>query len=297
MPADFDRAIAFVLAHGSDVERYALVERCALLERADGYQYNVTPLSEVERQLLEGQRADGGWAPFWASDRSSLDATCYRVAQAEIAALLLLLPFKSALEFLRSRQRQDGSWEEDESVRDLAPHWAKPGDLAARLYLTANCGWWLISARNHGHGDYKDEAARAGAYLERRQAEDGSLPSFLQTHWLAAALWIRLNREKRAISEQAIRALDSLATQLNDETPAGALGWMLTTLAGLGVQPENPAIVKALALLNEQQRPDGGWTSEDGPERDTWVTLQALLALNRWEMGAPDGLSDPKDMM
>jgi squalene-hopene cyclase-like protein/prenyltransferase/squalene oxidase-like repeat protein len=273
MPADYERAVAFILAHGGGVELRALNE----LEGGD--QYEVPPSSEVKQQLLEGQRPDGGWAPFWANDYSSLDATCYRLAQAEMAHLSLP---QTALEFLRSRQQSDGSWEEDESVRDLAPRWAKPGDLEARLYLTANCGWWLINGMAHGEQGYEDEAARAGAYLESHQAEDGSLPSFLQTHWLAAALWIRLEWGQQDVPEQATRTLDYLATQLDDETPAGALGWMLTTLAPLGLSSEHPVIVKAVALLSEQQRPDGGWTSEDGPDRDAWVTMQAMTVLIQW---------------
>ncbi|HEY7022413.1 MAG TPA: prenyltransferase/squalene oxidase repeat-containing protein [Ktedonobacterales bacterium] len=264
MPANYERAIAFILAHGSAIERYMLNNL------AGGNQYEAPPVTELEQQLLEGQRPDGGWTPFWASDYSSLDATCYRLAQAEMARLSLP---QQALEFLRSRQRPDGSWEEDESVRDLAPPWATPGDLAARLYLTANCGWWLINGMAHGAQGYEDEAARAGAYLEGHQAEDGSLPSFLQTHWLAAALWIRLEWGSPDLPEQATRTLDYLATQLDDEMPASALGWMLTTLAPLGVPREHPSVSKAVALLDEQQRPDGGWTSEDGPERDAWVTM------------------------
>jgi hypothetical protein len=282
MPADLDRAIAFILAHGSDLERYALKNF------GIGYNgpYGPVPYdSKVEKQWLEGQRADGGWAPFWAHDYSSLDTTCYRLAQADIAWLLRFKSFKPALEFLRSRQRPDGSWEEDEAVRDLTPPWATPGDLAARLYLTANCGWRLINARVYGFPEYESEAMKAGAYLEQYQAENGSLPSFLQTHWLAAALWIRLAGGQPGIPEQAARTLDYLATQLDDQTPAGALGWMLTTLSAVAVVSvprDHPAIVKALALLSEQQRPDGGWTSEDGPERDIWVTTQALSALILW---------------
>jgi len=274
MPTNSDRAVAFILARGSAIERYALNNL------AGEDLYEAPPVTELDRQLLAGQRADGGWAPFWASDYSALDATCYRLAQAEMAGLALP---QTSLELLRSRQRPDGSWEEDESVRDLAPPWAQPGDLAAQLYLTANCGWWLINGMAHGAQGYEDKAARAGAYLERRLAEDGSLPSFLQTYWLAAALWIRLKWGQSDVPEQATRTLDYLATQLDDETPAGALGWMLTTLAPLGVPAEHPAIVKALALLSEQQRPDGGWASEDGPERDAWVTLQALTSLIQWQ--------------
>jgi hypothetical protein len=288
MPANHERAVAFALAHGSGVERYMLDNL------ADENEYEATSVTELEQQLLEGQRPDGGWAPFWASNYSSLDATCYRLAQAEMARLSLP---RAAFDFLRSRQQPDGRWEEDESVRDQAPPWAKPGDLAAQLYLTANCGWWLINGMARGESGYQDETARAGAYLERYQAEDGSLPSFLQTHWLAAALWIRLEWGQPDVPEQAKRTLDYLATQLNDETPAGALGWMLTTLAGLDVPEEHPVIVKAVALLSAQQRPDGGWTSEDGPERDAWVTMQALVALIQWGSDIADGLSNSRYQM
>jgi len=280
MPVDYNRAVAYILEHGDGMERYVLDN----LEGED--KYDAPPHSEVERLVLSGQRADGGWAPFWATDYSSLDATCYRLARAELSRMSLP---GSALEFLRSRQRPDGSWEEDESVRESAPPWAKPGELAARLYITANCGWWLIDAGAYGHRAYKDEAARAGAYLERHLAPDGALPSFLQAYWLAAALWIRLNwpqpgpnRREPEVPDLARRALDHLATLLDDEVPAGALGWMLTTLGPLGVSPEHPAITKAIALLAERQRADGGWTSEDGPDRDAYVTAQALLALIQW---------------
>lgn len=278
MPADYERAIAFILAHGNDTQRFALNELMG------GDEYEVVSGDEVKRQVLDGQRPDGGWAPFWMPSYSSLDATCYRLAQAETAGLFIP---QTALEFLRSRQRSDGSWEEDEAVSDLAPPWAKPGDLAARLYLTANCGWWLINARAYSMPQYEAEAVKAGAYLERYLAPDGSLPSFLQTHWLAAALWILLAEGQPGITEQAALTLDYLASQLDDQTPAGALGWMLTALsavAGVSIPLDHPTIVKALALLGEQQRPDGGWTSEDGPERDIWVTTQALSALVLWDV-------------
>jgi hypothetical protein len=284
MPADYERAVAFILAHGSGVERYMLNNL------AGEDQYEAPPVAELARQVLEGQRPDGGYAPFWARDYSSLDATCYRLAQAEMAQLSLA---QGSLEFLRSRQRPDGSWEEDESVCDPAPPWAMPGDVAARLYVTANCGWWLSNERAYSRPEDDSEATKAGAYLERYLAPDGSLPSFLHTYWLAAALWIRLKWKgafwpsgpeegRPELPEQAKRTLDYLATRLDGEMLAGALGWMLTTLAPLGIPREHPVIVKAIVLLDEQQRPDDGWTSEDGPERDAWVTMQALLALIQW---------------
>lgn len=270
MPVDFDRAVAFVHAHGSEFDQLrldVLLGDGALLSH------------EQEQRFLAGQRGDGGWAPFWAPDYSSLDATCFRLAQGEELRIGFWEPaFARASDFLRSRQRQDGSWEEDEAVRDLAPPWAHPGELAPRLYLTANCGWWLANATLSGTSVTTDEAVQhAGTYLEQHLAQDGSLPSFLHAHWLAAGLWFRLGCD-----DLAHRVLEYLATRMSDEVPASSLAWMLTTFGGLGISPDHALAQKATMLLMSQQRADGSWASEDGPERDPYVTVEALCGLLKW---------------
>jgi hypothetical protein len=280
MPVDFDRAVAYIREHGD------VFDKCPIDELLAG-QGSLSP--EQERQFLVGQRDDGGWAPFWAPDYSSLDATCFRLAQAESLDLVRDACVR-ALRFLVSRQRSDGSFEEDHSTRDLAPPWATPGKQKPQLYLAANCGWWLINGPVNGWPSRADDgdacragAARAGAYLERYLAPDGSLPSFLQTHWLAAALWIRLNWQyPPEHPERVWRVLDYLTTRMSDGVPASSLAWMLATLAPIGVPIEHPLIERATALLSRQQRPDGSWASEDDPQRDPYTTVEALRALVLW---------------
>lgn len=134
----------------------------------------------IIEQLFSGQREDGGWSPFWASNYSSLDATCFRLAQAEqFGRTADGSPVKSALAFLAQRQREDGSWEEDESMAEQAPPWVTPGDMAARLYLTANCGFWLAT-----RAGWSESVQRAAEYLRKQLDGAGHLPSFLHTHWL-----------------------------------------------------------------------------------------------------------------
>lgn len=271
MPVDFARAVAFVREHGDEFDRIRLD---LLLGEGSLASH------EQERRFLAGQRSDGGWTPFWASTYSSLDVTCFRLAQGEGLRIGFWNPaFVRALTFLRSRQRLDGSWEEEETVRELAPAWAQPGALTSRLYLTANCGWWLANAAlSDGGLVTTDEAAqRAGRYLRQYLAQDGSLPSFLHAHWLAAGLWIRLDDH-----DLAYQVLDYLATRTRDDIAASSLAWMLTTLAGLGIPPDHPLGQKATTLLISQQRADGSWASEDGPERDPYVTGEALRGLLQW---------------
>ncbi|MCA9989276.1 MAG: hypothetical protein KDE59_33450, partial [Anaerolineales bacterium] len=97
-------------------------------------------------ELLAGQRADGGYAPFWAPASSSVDATCYRLAQVlQVGGGLERPEVGRATEFLHYRQAPGGFWQEAETLAELAPPWAAPGDLAATLYLTANTSFLLAS--------------------------------------------------------------------------------------------------------------------------------------------------------
>lgn len=254
------QAIAFLRAHGSASEQSRLR---VLLE-------GTQPTAEEVAAMLAGQRPDGGWAPFWAADYSAVDATCFRLAQAEQASIS---PDHEAIQrsaqFLRARQRPDGSWEEDATVSGTAPPWATPGDLASQLYLTANSTYWLARLLP------EDAAAHRGAAVLRRHLDErGQLPTFTHAHWLAAGVWHGLGA--RALAE---RVLAALPARLNETTPASSLSWLITCLRMVDVPSDHPVIARALALLEGSQRTDGGWTSEDGASADAHSTLEALRAL------------------
>jgi hypothetical protein len=234
---NLEAALAFVGKKGNAVERARLK-----------YLLNNGPASpEVVNSLLACQRSDGGWAPFWATDYSSLDATCFHLAQAEqMGVTNSETAVIKAAQFLSHRQRPDGSWEEDGCVASVAPPWARPGDLASRLYLTANCGFWLAVLT----GTNKATLAAAG-YLQTYLDETGSLPASWQAHWLAGGLWYCLDWRKPA--QQVLARLDQ---QLPD-LPASNLAWLIITLLGAGVSSIHPLVEKAASLLEDYQAPDG----------------------------------------
>jgi hypothetical protein len=259
--ADQARAVAFVRDHGNASEQSRL--RVLLKD--------TRPTEEEESVILAGQRANGGWAPFWAADYSSVDATCFRLAQAEQGGVH---PEHEAIQrgvrFLRDRQRPDGSWEEAATLAESSPPWATPGDLAARLYLTANSAYWLAK-----HLSQDAAAIRGADVLRAHLDENGQMPTFLHAHWLAAGAWYRLGQR-----ELAERVLTTLPDRLDATTPASSLSWLITCLRTVEVPADQPAIMKALSLLEACQRADGVWTSEDGPAADAHTTLEALRALH-----------------
>lgn len=143
-----------------------------------------------------------------------------------------------------------------------------PGDLAARLYLTANCSYWLAKCLP------QDAAASSGAEVLRAHLDkSGQMPTFLHAHWLVAGVWYRLGQH-----DLAERVLASLLNRLDETTPASSLSWLITSLRTVDVPANHPAIMKAVSLLEASQQADGGWMSEDGPTADVHATLEALRA-------------------
>ncbi len=256
---DLQAAIRFVSSHGDPAEQ-ARLRFLTLGEPAS---------PEMRRELFADQRRDGGWAPFWDPEYSSLDATCYRLSQARQLGLGGSEPeVGAALRFITGRQASHGSWEEDAAEAAVAPRWAAPGEQDAQLYLTANCGFWLAIL-----GAAPPSAKLAAAFLLPYVEASGRMPTFLHAHWLAAALWRRLGQQA-----PAQKVLAYLSTQLSGLSEAGC-AWLITALREAGSPVDLPVIQGALERLSAGQQPDGRWSSEDGSARDVHATLEALYAL------------------
>lgn len=253
-----ERAVRFILNHGSMADK----ARLFFLES------QTPPEVGLVDQLQNTQRENGGWQPLWAEDYSSIEATCVMLERAMSLGMKAETPFfKDGLDFLVSRQAPDGSWEESPQVKEVAPPWVKPGDSSSRLYLTAHAGWTL--ACSLGGINAVEKAAQ---YLQNVQSVDGSLPSYLQTVWLAAGIWQIL--EQKDPLRRAILFLQMRAGRM----PANFLSWMLVTLLQSGFDPDSALIQNALERLDGLQHADGHWDSDDGSAYDVHITLQSLQA-------------------
>jgi len=256
-------AIQYSLDNGNHIEQ----------ARLNYLLHGQSPSPAIVAEFSSTQNQDGSWSPFWATGYSSLDATCFHLAQAHQLGISMNEPVLSrALTFLTSNQDPDGSWEEDQSVVDIVPPWAKPGDLSAKLYITANCGYWLVVSQTH-----LETACKTGFYLKEHLEENGQLPSFAQTHWLSAGIWHALG-----MAGQIEKVMRYLMNRLDDFS-ANNLTWMITALRVVKIPADQPLILEALSRLESLQQVDGYWQSDDGPEYDVHTTLEALFALKLCE--------------
>ena len=294
--ADLDGAIGYVVAHGDAVDR----------ARSSWLRSGIAPPPEVLAKVEMGQAPAGGWPAFWAGDVASIDATCFRLAEVDDLGALDREPARKAIGWLVARQSPDGTWEEDDSLADAAPVWANPGDPEARLYLTANAGFWLAvagpppgassapgfgaaagfgasSGAGAGSGFGDEAAASAGRTQEvvgratqafrAAMREDGSWPSYLVAGWLGAALLYHAEWFYEAAQIQVI-----LAERVPDMTPAD-VAWLAAAMRRVGMSTDDWLLTAARKRLTETQRSDGGWPSDDGDAFDVHTTLTAIRAL------------------
>ncbi|MFG1919772.1 prenyltransferase/squalene oxidase repeat-containing protein [Micromonospora sp. NPDC048898] len=267
-----EAAIGFVVAHGDAVER----ARLSWLRNGTAVPVELLEIAEV------GQSPDGGWPATWGGGVASIDATCFRLAELDDLGALGRPAARRALDWLASRQQADGGWDEDASLADSAPEWARPGDPEAGFLQSANAGFWLtvagLDARASGPLDHRVGGAYAGVVqaaahsLVVRLRPDGSWPSFLAAGWLSAAVLHRQDMFQESARIQVV-----LAERMPKMSP-GNVAWLAATLRRAGIDPQDWIMVRALRRLTETQRSDGGWESDDGHQFDVHATLSVIRA-------------------
>lgn len=268
---DIDAAIGFVVARGDQVDR----------ARLSWLRSELPADPDMIAKVEMGQTASGGWPAFWGGDQPSIDATCFRLAELDDLGALDRDAARGAVRWLASQQRRDGTWQEDESLADTAPSWAKPGDPEASLYLTANAGFWLTVAGPPSPSlpsspeatTHAEVVARATQAFRAALRPDGSWPSFLVAGWLGGAMLYHAGWFYESAQIQ-LRLTDRIP-----EMSAADVASLAAAFRRVGLSPLDGVLEAARLRLGQTQRTDGGWASDDGEAFDVHTTLAAIRGL------------------
>jgi hypothetical protein len=264
---DIDAAIGYVVAHGDPVER----ARLSYLRTGQ------SPPPHIVERIAAGQTASGGWPASTDGVIPSVDATCFRLNELDDLGGLRGDVVDRALAWLAAAQREDGTWQESESLAAEAPAWAMPGDPEATLYLTAVAGFWFTVSEVEtnpsldGPVRYGATLAGAAAFVASQLRPDGTWPSFLAAGWHAAGL---LHGQQYFYESARVQLV--LGDRLPDMEPADVAS-MAAGLRRVNLG-DDWLLQSARKRLGKTQRTDGGWDSAEGPIFDVNTTLTVLRA-------------------
>lgn len=255
------RAIAFVQAHGSAVDRGRLA---AILD-------GTPPSAAVLAALAARQRPDGGFAGRLPI--STIGATAYALQWCDDLRLRSGMLVDAACRFLVEHRRPDGGWDEVDAVRGLdPPEWMRPGRIETRVWLTADCGHMLLR-----HGRAAEMLAPTPAdFLLAHADASGRLPGYVRATWNALPVFAHyLGTDSPPLR----RALAVTEAEYDPQVEGSVLAWLLRALRDAGLPADHPLVARALHDLREAQRDDGSWTAEDGEEFAAAATVDAVRAL------------------
>jgi squalene cyclase len=262
-----DLAIGYIQTNGSAHEK----------ARLEWILNGIPPGDEIICQLCDLQKEDGGFPhALLAGNPSTINETLTAIWKLTDLGMLGSPVVEKSLHYLFATQREDGGWDESPTICSVdPPPWAMPGDLKARLYLSAYAIFWLAAS-----GLAADPAFQKGLeYLLPRQDESGTFYGFRHTTWIAASAFAMAGEGYAGVVQ---RGLDSLLAIPPIEWEASQLAWALDCLWTAGVPSHQSFVQSALLELVNRQAPDGSWASEDGPAYAVSATVEAIKVLNRY---------------
>jgi A-macroglobulin complement component len=192
---DFEKAIHFVRSHGNEIER----------ARMDALLWDADPSTAVWSSLYGMQHEDGGFE-YWVHGVSSICGTAYVLQWLDDLALHRTSMANAACDFLLDRQKDDGGWDEVDSVLHLdPPEWMMPGRIDTRVWLTAFCVWILI---RFGHAEAPGSRCPAD-FLLKYSDDTGRLQGYFRATWIALPLFAFFPGAESDIFKRALRVVET----------------------------------------------------------------------------------------
>lgn len=263
------RALEYIINNGSDLEKARIAH---ILDGAK-------PSPEVERSLAAGQNKDGGF-PYQGKEGcpSTLSDTTFTLVWLDDLGLLHSQTGLRAVDYVASRQKEDGSWDENPAINSYnPPPWMKPGERAVVVFNTANSLFWLLQAGIQGNS-----IEQGLGFLRRHQAASGAFEGFRHNTWLAVSVLGKAGGGWDA--SEVRRGLDFLAGIPDEQWVTSQISWMLWALLKGEISRKHSLVVRMIDLLLRRQQDDGSFLAEDGPDYAVNATIEALKVLHLYEV-------------
>ena len=255
-----DKAFSYVIENGSMMDTYKL-EFILGLGRDDR-----VPLDFFRSY----QNEDGGFAfNFKRGNPSSVAATVSMVSWFTGLDVAYTGAFKRAVIYLKERQAQDGSWDENPEISALnPPEWFMPSAMNTKLWLTAQTACDLLY-----YAEEEYQAKKAVRFLDQYRRNDGTIEGYPITNWITFALYAQLG-----MNDSAQKLAPFLRSSIEHD-PKMVI-WYLDCL--WKAKMENVLADDLLDLLESLQDDEGCWKTVEGTACYPETTINALRILSLW---------------
>ena len=266
---DLDKATAFVLETKDPV-----LSSLAL------YASGGCGREDVINALETCQRDDGGWTRTdkdFQGDLSIISSTWVAVQWLNWIGDRNSPVLRNTLEFLRTTQRDAGSWDEpDEIVNYNPPFWMQPGRYENQLWLTSAVCCKLKEAGREQQVDFPKalEFIRQGWNGER-------FPVYPHTHWMAMPLFSLIGTGDE-VDGGIIKGCEKFlydAVAADEADPGDTIS--IAYASHVAGEVAKDLLDLSLEKVKGFQQDDGGWITKHGDEHRAAFTVEALFLFKK----------------
>lgn len=268
---DVEKAIQYVQEYGDNIEN----------ARLDSLIWGKFPDEDILHKLEKMQNLDGGFS-YWIKEVkiSTVSDSVYILRWFDDLGITKGIMLEKAVDFIFNNQKEDGSWDEvNDIIKYNPPPFLVPGNIENRIWLTANCAHWLMK---FGYAESAKCKACPVDFLLKYHKPNGGFPGYLRAAWDCLPIFSRYPKNDREPFRLVLNYVESNYSPANWE--GSYLTWLLRCLRDAELPATHQLVKECLKDLQDKQRSDGSWNSEDGEEYSASATVEALGVLKDFNL-------------